>query len=60
MCLTFHIRALDFFLCYKRKIFTQKIYVYIHKKSFFPGLPNLEAQIRCAQNWYTAVQMDLK
>ena len=29
-------------------------------KSFFPGLPNLGAQIRCAQNWYSAVQTDLK
>ena len=29
-------------------------------KSYFPGLPNLGAQIRCAQNQYTAFQTDLK
>ena len=29
-------------------------------KSYFPGLPNLGAQIGCAQNQYTAVQTDLK
>ena len=29
-------------------------------KIFFPSLPNLGAQIRCAQNQYTPVQMDLK
>ena len=27
---------------------------------FFPELPNLNAQIRCAQNWNTVVQTDLK
>ena len=26
----------------------------------FPGLPNLGTPIRCAQNWYTTVQMNLK
>ena len=30
------------------------------KKSPPPGLPNLGAQIRYAQNQYTTVQMDLK
>ena len=30
------------------------------KKIFSPGSRNLGAQIRCAQNRYTAVQMDLK
>ena len=30
------------------------------KHFFFPGLPNLGAQIRCAQNWYPAVQTHLK
>ena len=29
-------------------------------KFFFPGLPNLDAQIRCAQNQYTPVQSDPK
>ena len=29
-------------------------------QKFFPGLANLGAQIRCAQNLYTALQMDLK
>ena len=35
----------------------------LKKKStriFSPGLPNLCAQIRCAQNRYTAFQTDLK
>ena len=27
---------------------------------FFPGVTNLDLQIRCAQNRYTAVQTDLK
>ena len=35
-----------------------EIFVYFHK-IFFLGLPNLGTQIRCAQNWYTAVQGDL-
>ena len=29
-------------------------------KKNFPGLPNLSTQIRCAQNWYTTVQIDPK
>ena len=29
-------------------------------KSYFPGLPNLGAQIGFAQNQYTAAQTDLK
>ena len=29
-------------------------------KLFSPGLSNLAAQIRCAQNWYIAVQIDPK
>lgn len=32
----------------------QNIYIYFDKKKF-PGVPNLNAQIRCAQNWYTPV-----
>ena len=30
------------------------------KKNFLSGLPNLGAQISCAQSWYTTVQIDLK
>ena len=30
----------------------------LQKKKKFPGLTNLGTLIRCAQNWYTAVQMD--
>ena len=30
----------------------------LQKKNKFPGLTNLGTLIRCAQNWYTAVQMD--
>ena len=30
------------------------------KRNVFPGLPDLGTQIRWAQNWYTAVQTDLK
>ena len=32
----------------------------LSRKMFFPGLHNLGAQIRCAQNWYITVQTDLK
>ena len=42
-----------------KKLFTQNIYVYFCKR-FFPGIPNLGTQIRCAQNRYTAFQSDLK
>ena len=40
--------------------YLQELHVCFHEKTFFPSLPNLGAQIKCAQNWYTAVQMDLK
>ena len=32
----------------------------ISHKKISSGLPVLGTQIRCAQNWYTAVQMDIK
>ena len=46
----------------KRKVFTQNIYVYLltFTKNFSPCLLSLGAQIRCAQNQYTADQTDLK
>ena len=54
MCLKFHIRAVHFFGMWKKKsIFTKYLFT-------FPGLPNLGAKIRCAQNRYTAVQTDPK
>ena len=43
----------------KEKCF-HKISIFTFIKIFFPGLPNLRAQLRCAQNRYVAVQMDLK
>ena len=43
----------------KGKVSTWNIHVYFHN-FFFPGLPNLGAQIRCAQNWYIVVQTNLK
>ena len=42
-----------------KKQSTQNIYV-TFTKCFPPGLLNLGAQIRCAWNQYTTVQMDLK
>ena len=30
------------------------------KKKISPGLPNLVAQNRCAENWYMAIQRDVK
>ena len=60
MCLTFHIRVVHFFGMLKKKSIYINIYVYFHKKCFFLGLSNLTAQIGSAQNWYNAVQMDLK
>ena len=56
MCLTFHIRVVHCFGMLKKKSITQ-----ICLQGFFSsGLPNLGSQITCAQNWYTAVQIDLK
>ena len=47
----FHVKVVHFFGILK-KVFTQNIYVYFHKKVF--------PRFRFAQSWYTAVQMDLK
>ena len=59
MCLMFHIRVKQLFAWYaKKEKHFHKISVCFHK-NFFPDLPNLDAQIRCAQNWYTSVQTDL-
>ena len=55
----FHIRVVHFCDMLKMKVFTQNICL-LSQKNFSLGLPNLGAQIICAQNWYTAVQMDLK
>ena len=44
----------------KKEKYLHEISIFTLIKKFFPGLPNLGAQIRCAQNWYTAVQTDLK
>ena len=33
-----------------------QIYPYIYTNTNFSSLPNLEAQIKCVQSWYAAVQ----
>ena len=43
----------------KRKII-YTIYLCLLPQTFFSGLPNLGAKIRCAQNRYIAVQTELK
>ena len=55
----FHIRVVPFFGMLKKKVFTQNICL-LSQKKFILGLPYLGAQIRCAQNRYTAVQTALK
>ena len=42
----------------KKSIYMKYICLFHKKKKKFPGLTNLGTLIRCAQNWYTAVQMD--
>ena len=42
----------------KKSIYTKYLFTFTQK--FFPRLPSLGAHIRCAQNWYAAVQMDLR
>ena len=51
----------------KKEKYLHEIYMFTFTKHFPPGLPNLGAQIRCAQNpnrcaqnRYTAVQTDQK
>ena len=60
MCLKFHIRVVHFFGMLKKKSICMQYLFLLSQKAFFPGLPNLGAQIRCAHNRYTAVQTDLK
>ena len=43
----------------KKKGLTRNICL-LSQKNFFPSLLNLGAQIGCAENRYTAVQIDLK
>ena len=50
MFLTFHIKAAHFGL----------LNVFLLSQFLHSGLLNLRVRIRCAQNWYIAVQMDLK
>ena len=60
MCLTFHVRVAKKVLWYakkKKSIYTKYFCLLC---LLFPGLPNLGFQIRCAQNWYTTDQIDLK
>ena len=51
--------VIDFFLVFKKSIYT-KYQCLLSQKKISPGLPYLCPQIRCAQNQYTPVQMDLK
>ena len=60
MYLTFHIRVPHFCGILKKKSIHTKCLYLLSENKFFPGLPNFGAQIRCAQNWYTVLQMDLK
>ena len=44
----------------KKKYIYMKYLCLLSQKKFSPGLTNLGAQIRCAQNRYIAAQTDLK
>ena len=54
MYFMFHISLVQFFDIIKKKS-TQNICL-LSENLFFPDLPNLGTQIRCAQNWYIAVK----
>ena len=56
MCLPFHTKVVHFFGMPKKKSMKHLL---TFTKTFFLGLPYLGAQIKYAQNWYTAVQVDL-
>ena len=53
-------RVVHFFGMLKKKSICMKYLYLFSQKKFSPGLPNLGAQIKCAQNRYTAVQTNLK
>ena len=59
MCLMFQLGVLALLCNAKKEKYLHEIYVCFHK-FFFPSIPYLGVQIRCAQNWYIVVQMDLK
>ena len=44
----------------EKEKYLSKISMFTFTKKKFPGLTVLGAQVRCAQNWYIAVQIDLK
>ena len=56
MWLTFRIKVAHFFGMLKKKSIYTKYLCLLPQKCFFPGLRNLGAQIRCAQNRYNDVQ----
>ena len=60
MCQMFHLSVVHFDGILKKKSICTKYLCLLSQKNFFPGLPNLSVQIRCDQNRYTAVQMDVK
>ena len=60
MCLMLHIRVVHFFAILKKESIYKKYIYLLSQEKYFPGLPNLGAQISSVQNWYTAVQADLK
>ena len=59
VCLMFQVRVVHFFGMLKKKSIYTK-YLCLLSQKFFPGLPNLGSQNRCALNQYTTVQTDLK
>ena len=54
----FHVRVVHFLGILKKKI-AQNICL-LSQNYFFTGSINLGAQMRCTQNWYAAVQTDLR
>ena len=57
MCLSFHIKVVRLCGMPKKKSIYKKHLCLLSLEIFPPGLPNLGSKIRCAQNWYTAVQI---
>ena len=53
-------RVEHFFGKLKKIIYTKYLYLLLQKKKLLPGLHNLGNQVRCTQNRYTNLQIDLK
>ena len=52
MCLSFHVKVVHLFGMLKKKSIHAKYLCLLPQEIFYPGLPNLGSQIRCAQNRY--------